>query len=286
MRYVFIYRHRYEFPVRLCCQVLEVSPSGYYEFLRRRGNSIRQAELIACIREAHRRSRFTYGSRRIMHQLRRSGLVIGRWRVRRLMKLAGVRVRRKRKYRITTRSHHRYPVSPNLIQGCFQAERPNLVWVSDITYIKTMEGWLYLAVVMDLYSRKIVGWSLARNMAVKMVKEALLMAIGRRKPDPGLIHHSDRGIQYACNEYRSLLQNYEIVSSMSRLGNCLDNAVAERFFCTLKSECLVNWRDMSAEEVKHDIVDYIEMFYNSERLHSYTEYLSPNDYEKIAVTLV
>ena len=286
MRYVFVYRHRHEFPVRLSCRVLEVSPSGYYGFLRRRGNSIRQAALIALIREVHRRSRYTYGSRRIMRQLRRGGLVIGRWRVRRLMKLAGLRVRKTRKYRVTTRSDHHYPVSPNLVQGSFQAARPNLVWVADITYIKTLEGWLYLAVVMDLFSRKIVGWALARNMAVKMVKEALLMAIGRRKPAPGLIHHSDRGIQYACNEYRRLLRSHGMVSSMSRSGNCLDNAVAERFFRTLKSECLANWREMPAEEVKHDIVDYIEMFYNSERLHSYTGYLSPNDYEKMAVTLV
>jgi putative transposase len=286
VRYVFVYRHRYEFPVRLSCRVLEISASGYYGFLRRRGNSIRQADLIALIREVHRRSRYTYGSRRIMHQLRRSGLAIGRWRIRRLMKLAGVSVKRKRKYRITTRSNHRYPVSPNLIRGCFQTAKPNLVWVSDITYIKTLEGWLYLAVIMDLFSRKVVGWSLARNMAVEMVKGALLMAIGRRKPAPGLIHHSDRGIQYACNEYRRMLQSYGMVSSMSRSGNCLDNAVAERFFRTLKSECLVNWRDMPAEEVKHDIVDYIEMFYNSERLHSYAGYLCPNDYEKLELTLV
>ncbi|MEJ2048084.1 MAG: IS3 family transposase [Dehalococcoidia bacterium] len=286
MRYVFVFRHRHEFPIRLSCRVLEISASGYYGFLRRRGNSIRQAELIALIREVHRRSRYTYGSRRIMHQLRWNGLVIGRWRVRRLMKLAGVSVKRKRKYRTTTRSNHRYPVSPNLIKGCFHTEKPNLVWVSDITYIKTLEGWLYLAVVMDLFSRKVVGWSVARNMAVKMVKEALSMAIGRRKPTPGLIHHSDRGTQYACNEYRRLLQSHGIVSSMSRSGNCLDNAVAERFFRTLKSECLLNWRDMPAEEVKHDIVDYIEMFYNSERLHSYAGYLCPNDYEELAMTLV
>lgn len=286
MRYVFVYRHRYEFPVRLSCRVLGISASGYYGFLLRKNNSIRQADLIALIREIHRRSRYTYGSRRIMHQLRRNGLVIGRWRVRRLMKVAGVRVRRKRKYRITTRSNHRYPVSPNLIQGCFQAARPNLVWVSDITYIKSMEGWLYLAVIMDLYSRKVVGWSLARNMAVKIVKEALLMAIGRRKPESGLIHHSDRGIQYACNEFQRLLQRYGMVSSMSRSGNCLDNAVAERFFRTLKSECLANWQDMPAEEVKHDVVDYIEMFYNSERLHSYAGYLCPNDYEKLTMSLV
>jgi len=194
------------------------------------------------------------------------------------MRLASVRVRRKRKYRITTRSNHRYPVSPNLIQGCFRAEKPNLVWVSDITYIRTAEGWLYLAVVMDLYSRKVVGWSLARNMAVEMVKNALFMAIGRRRPDPGLIHHSDRGVQYACHEYRRLLRSYGIMSSMSRSGNCLDTAVAERFFRSLKTECLLNWRSMSTGEVKHDIVDYIEMFYNHERLHSFSGYLSPNDY--------
>jgi len=202
------------------------------------------------------------------------------------MKLAGVRVKRKRKYKTTTRSNHRYPVSPNLIQGCFRTGKPKLVWVSDLTYIKTMDGWLYLAVIMDPYSRKVAGWSVARNMAVKMVKEALLMVIGRRRPDPGLIHHSDRGTQYACNEYRRLLQSYGIVSSMSRSGNCLDNAVVERFFRTLKSECLVNWRDMPAEKVKHDIVDYIEMFDNSERLYSYTGYFCPNDYEKLAMTLV
>jgi putative transposase len=237
--------------------------------------------MIARIREAHRKSRYTYGSRRIMHQLRKDGVVIGRYRVRRLMRLAGVSVRRKRKYKITTRSNHRYPVSPNLLERNFRVDKPNLVWVSDITYIKTFEGWLYLAVVMDLYSRKIVGWSLAKNMAVEMVKNALIMALGRRKPEPSLVHHSDRGTQYACTEYRRLLQDHGILSSMSRSGNCLDNAVAERFFRTLKTECLMNWRNMPAEEVKHDIVDYIEMFYNSERLHSSDDYLSPNDYEKL-----
>jgi putative transposase len=261
--------------------VLEVSKSGYYVFLRKCGNSLRQADLIARIREIHRRSRYTYGSRRIMHQLRYEGLEIGRYRVRRLMRLAEVSVRKKRRYKITTRSNHRHPISPNLVGRNFRVNKPNLVWVSDITYIKTMEGWLYLAVIMDLYSRKVVGWSLAKNMAVEMVKAALDMAIGRRKPTPGLIHHSDRGVQYACNEYRRLLQKHGMLSSMSRSGNCLDNAVAERFFRTLKTECMLNWRDMPAVAVTHDIVDYIEMFYNSERLHSYAGYLCPNDYEKV-----
>lgn len=202
------------------------------------------------------------------------------------MRLAGVSAKRKRKYKITTRSSHRYPISPNLLGRNFRPDKPNMVWASDITYIKTMEGWLYLAVVMDLYSRKIVGWSLARNMAVDMVKNALIMAVGRRQPGAGLIHHSDRGVQYACTGYRRLLQYHGILSSMSRTGNCLDNAVAERFFRTLKTESLLNWRNMSVEEVKHDIVDYVEMFYNSERLHSYDGYLSPNEYEKKHETLV
>ena len=266
--------------------MLEVSPSGYYDFLKRGVKSIRQVDLIARIREVHRRSRYSYGSRRIMYQLRKEGLEIGRYRVRHLMRLGEISVRKQRRYKTTTQSKHRYLVSPNLIGGCFQTVRPNLVWVSDITYIKTVEGWLYLAVVMDLYSRKIVGWSLARYMALELVKGALLMAIGRRKPSPGLIHHSDRGSQYACNEYRRLLAANGLISSMSRSGKCLDNAVAERFFRTLKTECLRNWRDMSTDEVRQDIVDYIEMFYNSERLHSYAGYLSPNEYEISAITLV
>ncbi len=283
---MFIYRYRYQYPVRLSCHVLEVSPSGYYGFVRRGGDSLQQTDLIARLREIHRLSRYTYGSRRLMHQLRKDGLVIGRYRVRHLMRLAGISARKRRRYKTTTNSQHRYPVSPNLIQGCFQTAEPNRVWVSDITYIKTLEGWLYLAVVMDLYSRKIEGWSLARYLTVELVKKALMMAVGRRQPGSGLIHHSDRGIQYACTEYRWLLQSYGMSSSMSRSGNCLDNAVAERFFRTLKSECLWNWQDMTAEAVRQDIVDYIEMFYNSQRLHSYMGYLSPNEFERSAYTLL
>jgi transposase InsO family protein len=221
-----------------------------------------------------------------MYQLRQEGLVIGRYRVRHLMRLGGIKARLRRRHKITTRSNPRYPASPNLIQGCFQTDKPNRVWVSDITYIKTLEGWLYLAVVMDLYSRKIVGWALARQMAVELVKLALAMAVGRRKPEPGLIHHSDRGSQYACSEYRRLIESQGMISSMSRSGNCLDNAVAERFFGTLKDECLLNWREMPAAAVRQDIVDYIEMFYNSDRLHSYNGYLSPNEYERMELTLV
>jgi putative transposase len=194
-------------------------------------------ELIARLRAIHHSSHGTYGSRRLMYQLWKDGLEIGRYRVRRLMRLAGIAAKKRRRYKDTTNSKHGYPVSENLIEGHFQTDKPNLLWVADITYLKTREGWLYLAVVMDLYSRKIVGWSLANNMRISMVIDALLMAIGRRKPGPGLIHHSDRGSQYACHEYRDLLQVPKIVNSISRSGHCLDNAVAERFFATLKTEC-------------------------------------------------
>jgi putative transposase len=209
--------------------------------------------------------------------------MIGRYRVRRLMRLARVAVRKRRRYKVTTMSHHHYPVSPNLIERCFTVAQPNMVWVSDITYIKTIEGWAYLAIVMDLYSRRIVGWSVSRSLKTTMVKDALLMAIGRRNPQTGLIHHSDRGIQYACHDYRHLLKRHGMISSMSRSGDCLDNAVAERFFCTLKTECLTGWCDMTFQDVKLDIVEYIEMFYNSQRLHSYNGYMSPCDFEKLRV---
>jgi putative transposase len=191
--------------------VLQVSHGGYCGFLKRRRNSIRQADLIARIREAHRRSRYTYGSRRLMYYLRKSGLTIGKYRVRRLMKQAGITVKKKRACKTTTKSSHRYPISPNLVAGNFEMARPNMVWVSDITYKRTAEGWLYLAVVMDLYSRKVVGWSVARTLAVDLVVEALLMATGRRNPEPGLIHHSDRGVQYACDRYRRLLATHGLL---------------------------------------------------------------------------
>jgi putative transposase len=268
------------------CRVLEISSSGYYGFLLRTGVNIQPVALLTRIKEIHRQSRGTYGSRRIMCQLRKDGLAIGRYRVRRLMRLGGIAVKLRRRYKATTKSTHNYAVTANLVAGCFQTARPNLIWVSDITYIKTSEGWLYLAVVMDLYSRKIVGWALDRYMAVALVKRALIMAIGRRRPAAGLIHHSDRGSQYACHEYRQLLATHNMISSMSRSGCCLDNAVAERFFGTLKTECHATWWNLPAEIVRRDIVDYIEMFYNSQRLHSFNGYLSPNDFEKSEMTLV
>ena len=263
------------------CRVLRASRSGYYGFIRERGKDTRHADLILRIREIHRCSRCTYGSRRIMHQLRSKGMMIGRYRVRRLMRMADIKVKRKRQYRLTTRSSHGYPIAPDLVVRNFRAHEPNNIWASDITYIQTAEGWLYLAVVLDLYSRRVVGWAMDRRMTVELVKKALMMAAGRRRPNPGLIHHSDRGIQYACYQYRALLRSYGMVSSMSRRGDCLDNAVAERFFCTLKTEAVMDWRSMPADRVRHDVVDFIEVFYNDWRLHSYNEYCSPNNYERL-----
>jgi len=199
------------------------------------------------------------------------------------MRLGGIRVKKRRRYKVTTMSKHNYPVSPNLIERHFSTSEPNKVWMSDITYIKILGGWMYLAIVMDLYSRRIVGWSLSKNLKTELVERALVMAIGRRRPGTGLIHHSDRGVQYASYQYRTLLENNGMISSMSRSGDCLDNAVAERFFCTLKTECLTNWQDSSFYDVKADIVDYIEMFYNSQRLHSSINYLSPCEFEALSV---
>lgn len=284
MKYGFISRYRNDYPVRVSCRVLEVSCSGYYAYLKRPAKTMQEEQILNRIGEIHRRSRKSYGSRRIVRQLRRNGVEIGRYRVRRLMRLGGIQVKKRRRYKVTTMSKHIYPVSPNLIQRCFSTSGPNKVWVSDITYIKIIGGWMYLAIVMDLYSRRIVGWSLSRNLKTELVERALVMAIGRRRPRTGLIHHSDRGIQYASYQYRTLLENNGMISSMSRSGDCLDNAVAERFFCTLKTECLTNWQDRSFFEVKADIVDYIEMFYNSQRLHSSINYLSPCEFEALSRT--
>lgn len=197
------------------------------------------------------------------------------------MRLAGVCVKQKKKFRATTDSNHNLPVAPNLLDRQFDVGAPNRVWVSDITYIWTVTGWLYLATVMDLFSRRIVGWSMDTSMTRKLVSDALLMAIWRRKPDKGLIHHSDRGSQYCSDDYQKLLKQHGMVCSMSRKGNCWDNAVMERFFHSLKSEQVGFTRYQTPEEAKKDIVDYIEMFYNSRRAHSYLGYLSPNEYERV-----
>ena len=238
-------------------------------------------ELISKVRQINRETRRSYGSRRTSKRLRSQGHDVGRYRARSLMKKAGVSVKHRKKFKITTDSRHNLPVAPNLLNRNFQVDRPDAVWCSDISYLWTMEGWLYLAVVIDLYSRKIVGWAISSRMKASLATEALLMAYWRRKPGKGLIHHSDRGTQYAGKDYQKLLNAYGMICSMSRKGDCWDNAVAESFFHSLKTEWTSEIIYRTRNDGRSDVILYIEMFYNSNRLHSYLGYKNPNDFEKI-----
>jgi len=236
--------------------------------------------MLHWVREIAKASDYSYGSRRMKTALNALGFAIGRNKARRLMREANVQVRHRKKYKVTTNSNHQKPVFDNLLVRQFDVERPNQVYASDITYVWTQEGWLYLAVVIDLYSRKVVGWSMSSRMNAKIVCDALRMAIWQRRPKAGLIHHSDRGSQYASNAFRGLLKAHQFKGSMSRKGDCWDNAVVESFFGSLKQE-RVQWRYyQSRYEAQQDILNYISMFYNNYRLHSYLGYKSPNQYEK------
>ena len=259
-----------------------VSRSGFYAYLRRkgRGNPAEGVELIAQVREIYRESKGTYGSRRTAKRLQQKGYAVGRYKARTLMRQAGIAVRKKKRFKLTTDSRHGYPIAPNLLDRQFEVRQPDRVWASDITYLWTKEGWLYLAVVMDLFSRKVVGWTINKRMTSDLVKDALMMAFGRRRPGAGLIHHSDRGSQYASYDYQQLLAGYGMICSMSGKGNCWDNAVVESFFGSLKTEQTRSHIYLTREEARLDMIDYIEMFYNSRRLHSYLGYLSPNQFER------
>jgi len=237
--------------------------------------------MLACVRRLAEASDHTYGSRRMAKGLRALGYPVGRYQARGLMREAGEWVRYRRRYRVTTDSRHGHPVFPNRLARNFTVTAPNRVWASDISYVWTREGWLYLAVVIDLYARKVVGWSLGHRLTSQLVCDALRMALWRRRPKHGqLIHHSDRGVQYASRPFRLLLKAHGIEGSMSRKGDCWDNAVVESFFGSLKSE-RVHWRSyQTREEARRDIIDYIVMFYNSHRLHSFLGYRSPDDFEK------
>ena len=268
----------------LLCQVLEVSRSGFYDYMKRlqRPVDTREQRLIVKVRAIHKANHEAYGSRRMSKELRTDDEDVGRYQAGTLMKKAKVEVKQKKRFRVTTDSKHNYPVAPNLLDRQFDVEAPDTVWGVDITYLWTDEGWLYLAVVIDLFSRRVVGWSLSSRMKVDLVRDALLMAIWRRKPGRGLIHHSDRGSQYACHVYQDILQEHGMIPSMSRKGNCWDNAVIERFFHSLKGERTNHRRYLTREAARQDVINYIEMFYNSRRLHSYLGYVSPIEYEKLA----
>jgi transposase InsO family protein len=271
------------YPVTVLCAVMRVSRNGFYDYLARyeSGNDSRPEEtaLKRRIKEIFDQSRSSYGSRRMVKQLIAEGHQIGRYKVRRIMRQLGLKAKTPKRFKLTTDSKHSLPVAPNILDRRFDVQAPNTVWTADISYVWTYEGWLYLAIVMDLYSRQIIGWATSERMKKQLVLDALAMAYWQRKPPRGLLHHSDRGSQYASCEYQKQLNHYGMTASMSRKGNCWDNAPTERFFRSLKSERLTACRFLTRNQAKNEILDYIT-FYNSIRLHSTLGYLSPMAYEK------
>ena len=279
--------HQHVWPVSVLCAVLGVSRSGFYASLPRHAKpaiDAQQVALVARVKAIALQTRHSYGSRRLAKQLQEDGFHGGRAKARRLMKEAGITVQHpKRRAPMTTDSRHGYAVAPNLLARQFDVAAPDQVWAGDITYIWTAEGWLYLAVLLDLYSRKVVGWATSNHIDTTLGQDALQRALERRQPCAGLLHHADRGSQDASHAYQDVLATCGIVGSMSEKGECLDNAVAERFFGSLKHEWTSHCHDATRQEARDDIIAYIEMFYNSKRKPSSLGYVSPNDYEKCAL---
>lgn len=285
MRYRFIEAEKANYPVVVLCRVLKVSRSGFYLWSSR-GPSRREqanAELLTKVRAIHKQSRGVYGSPRIFKALLAQGMKVSVNRVARLMRANEIRSCHRRIYRVTTNSKHSYPIAPNLVNRHFEASGPNQLWASDITYIPTGEGWLYLAVVLDLFSRRVIGWSMSERLQSKLTEAALELALSQRQATGNLLHHSDRGVQYAAKSYQDKLSAYEITCSMSRKGDCWDNAVVESFFKSLKVECVNRYKFRSREEARRVIFDYIEVFYNRQRLHSYLGYRTPAEHEAMAL---
>lgn len=265
------------------CRVLGVKRNSYYSHQRTQSLKIEDpnhAEMLEWVEEIAESSHYSYGTRRMKKALNILGFPVTRGKAKKLMDEANVKVRSRKKFKVTTNSDHKQPVFENVLDRGFDVSEPDTVYVQDITYIWTQEGWLYLAVVIDLFSRKIVGWSMGSRMKAQLVCDALNMAVWQRKPKAGLVVHSDRGSQYASKVYRTLLKQHKFTGSMSRLGNCWDNAVAESFFGSLKQE-KVQWCNYQTRyEAQQDILEYISMFYNAKRLHSYLNYKSPNQFEQ------
>jgi len=277
--------HQETWPVAVLCGVFAVSRSGFYAYLHRQAAAPidrEEVELVARVQAIAAQTGQSYGSRRMAKQRQAEGFKVGRCKARRLMREAEVVVRRPMHRRpLTTNSRHGYGIAPNLLARQFDVEKPDQAWVGDITYVWTAEGWLYVSVLLDLYSRKVVGWAMSAHIDADLVQAALRMAVGRRQPAPGLLHHTDRGSQYAGQAYQGRLAAQGIRCSMSRKGACVDNAVAERFFGRLKGERTAHRAYATRQDARADILEYIEMFYNSTRLHSYLGYRSPNDYEAL-----
>lgn len=263
------------------CRVLEVSRSGYYQWLTSGPSKylLEEQYLKIEIKKIYEESIKSYGARRIRTELAKLNIRCSRRRVSKIMKKIDISPIRRRRFINTTESEHSLYIHPNILERNFYVNGPDSVWVSDITYIPTNQGWLYLSIVLDLFARKVVGWSMSNTMKATLTKNALEMAIANRNPSPGLIHHSDRGIQYACNEYQKVLNDNKIFCSMSRKGDCWDNAVAESFFSSLKKELVYKRRFKTMDQARMDIFHYIEIFYNRKRLHSSNGYVSPVEFE-------
>jgi putative transposase len=280
---MFIHEHRSDYRLEKMCYVMEVSRSGYYKWLGRPESERERQhkEWTQQVKEVYDENRQVYGSPKVTQRLNQKGITVSQRTVTRIMKENGIRSKTVKKYKATTNSKHSLPVQENVMNQEFTASKPNEKWVTDITYIPTVEGWLYLASVMDLYSRKIVGWHMSDRMTKELVLQALKQAHGRQHPDPGLLHHSDRGSQYASHDYQKQLQTYEMNGSMSRKGNCYDNACIESFHSVLKKELIYLNKYETREEAKSSIFEYIEVFYNNQRIHSSIGYNTPSDYERM-----
>lgn len=276
-----MHQERRWYPVKQLCRALRVSQSGYYAWLRGRGRKreLADALLLKDIRRVHHDSAQNYGSPRVYRDLRIEGISCSKARVERLMRDNGITSVHRKKFKVTTDSDHDLPVAPNILAGRFEWERPNQAWVGDITYIPTDEGWLYLAVLLDLFSRRIIGWAMDKRINRHLPLRALHMAVQRRRPPRGVIHHTDQGSQYASGDYQDALDAYGMICSMSARGRCYDNAVIESFFHSLKVELVHRRRFASREQAMSAIFKYMETFYNKKRLHSALDYVSPENYE-------
>jgi putative transposase len=288
MKYAFLREHRSRYEIKKMAQALQISRSGYYAWIKRTDSPRKRDNrvLVDQIKAVYYRSKSIYGSPRVTAQLHREGVRCSKNRVARLMRQNRLQSRKQKKYKATTNSKHHFPVAANLLKQNFVVQKPNTVWLADISYIPTQEGWLYLAGIKDLCTQKIVGWSMDKTMTRSLVMHALQMALVRQKPGRGLILHSDRGIQYACHEYQTMLKNYGIQCSMSRSGNPYDNAPMESFFSTLKTEWVHHYHYRTRSEAKSSIFEYIERFYNPNRLNSSIGYLSPIEFEQVQLLAV
>lgn len=286
MKYAFIREQCKDHEVRKLCRVLKVSSSGYYDWARRpvSRRAKDNEELLIEIRHLHYELRQAYGSFKTWKELNDRGIVCGKHRVARLRRLHGIEAKRRRRFKVTTDSRNTQRIVPNLLNRCFEVDRPNRVWVGDVTFIATRKGWLYLAVLLDLYSRKVIGWSMSDRIDKRLSLDALEMAILRRKPESQVLHHTDRGSIYASDEYVEKLAAYHMTPSMSRKGDCYDNAVAESFFSTLKNELVVGDIFESRDSARSEIFDYIESFYNRRRIHQSLNYKTPEMMEMSALS--